>query len=310
MKFKPMLAEKIDKLPSGTIDWPDWVAEQKYDGHRLLVEVTPTKQVIGWNRPRGKMGEMTTRALPTHLSTVMAKLNAGVYDGELLAGDTATDVKRLDLAEERRFVMFDVLQHGKADMVDFDCDQRRRVIEAEVNALHKACPDSRSLVECSERLNITSQSALMKWVKQIWAAGGEGVIVKKRSSKYLWRGSNSQRRSRDWVKIKRLEHFTLEVIGFEATRGTVLKRGPFAIVKLRDKEGIETTCKTKDDFELERFENDWKKTLVLTKGHPSTARGPYGEHPAMGRKLVIECGGRTRDGGYKGPVIWDRWENE
>ena len=31
------------------------------------------------------------------------------------------------------------------------------------------------------------------------------------------------------------------------------------------------------------------------------------EHPSLGRKLVIECGGRTRDGGYKGPVTWDRW---
>jgi hypothetical protein len=86
-------------------------------------------------------------------------------------------------------------------------------------------------------------------------------------------------------------------MGFTQSRGKIIDRGPYAAVLLRDAAGNETTVKTLNDVELDRFEQEW----------PSTAGVEH--HPAVGRKLRIEYQERTPDGSYRHPR-WDRWEDE
>jgi bifunctional non-homologous end joining protein LigD len=299
-----MLAEKMDVLIKRPVsDWNEWVAEEKYDGHRSIIEVSGEgafRAIAAYNRPRkASKDTMTFRALPHHLVESLALLPAGIYDGELMAGDTATDVKRLDLESERFITLFDVLRVNEEDVMTMTTEQRRDALDM-CHAIMLAQGGNGAHVKLSQRFRLLSEQTIMQLAKKVWARGGEGLILKRRAATY-----QSNKRSNDWVKIKRLEHFTLTVTGFEATRGTVLKRGPFAIVHLIDDDGKETRCKTKDDFELARLERAWDNRLATHKNND-----PQTGHPWVGRKLVIECGGRTRDGGYKGPVIWDRWENE
>lgn len=291
MQFKPMLASPLAK--GNIVHWPDWVIEEKFDGHRLIVHVNgrTSGDVEAYSRPR-KDGRMLSRELPIGLAKDLAKLPRGVYDGELLAGDTATDVKRTDLEDSLRFVLFDVIQMADVCVTATPYEQRRTMLEK------LTCIQGRVQLSLSKRL--TRQDDVTRFVEQVWKRGGEGAILKRLRSTY-----QVNTRSKDWLKIKRVEHFTLKVVGFGQSRGSVRFPGhPFAIVKLRDDEGHETTCKTKNDEELKALEDAW------TNAHRRGADDFNKLHPALGRMLIIECGGRTRDGGYKGPVIWDRWEDE
>jgi ATP-dependent DNA ligase len=307
--FRPMLAEKLDKLPSGVVNWKDWVAEEKYDGNRVIIVVGVDGKVVAYNRPRKKskdtmdVCEELSAAKAPHLINFLKLLPAGVYDGELCAGDTATDVKRKDLAEKRRVVLFDLLFVFDHSTMGKPWTERRQMLELAHSIMRKGDGSRYAghYVELSTTLGLTSKQDVMAFFKSVTSRGGEGLIVKRRASLY-----HSNKRSTEWAKIKKFEHYVLTVTGFEATRGTVMKRGPFAVVLLKDGEGNATSCKTKDDFELERLEKVFRDKYGA-KTNVDMATLP---HPWVGRKLVIECGGRTRDGGYKGPVIWDRWENE
>lgn len=303
--IKPMLAVPQRK---GKIDnWNDWAIEEKYDGHRLIVEVkrtpmshTHASKVTAWTRPRKHAADpsgktMATRALPSHLVDALGLLPAGTYDGELLAGiedGTSTDVTRTDLAHTLRFVVFDVLEQGGVELMSSPYDGRRKTLETLFRG-HNMGP-----VFLADTCAVCCEDDVTKFVAGVWARGGEGAILKRRSARY-----QPGKRSPDFVKIKRGETAVLTVVGFEATRGEVMNRGAFASVLLRDEDGNETSCKTLNDEELAAF-NAQAERIEGTLDHVLRT------HPSLGRKLRISFPMRTRTGGYQGPVIWDRWEDE
>ena len=295
--IKPMLAVQLKH--GNILDYKDWAIEEKFDGHRLIVV---HDKVNGHHKVRAFARTGADRPLPAHLVAALSNLPLGIYDGELLSGDTGTDVTRIDLEHERRYVVFDVLELcGRSTLTD-TYDQRRQLLVAMF--IHNEVVAQSHVLFLARSKNLTCENDVTTFAKQVWNHDGEGAILKRRAARY-----QAGVRSPDFIKVKRVSHATLELVGFEASRGTVMGRGRFAIVKLRDKDGNETTCKTKNDYELEQFHKQWTALLVKCP-QPSVMRGPYGEHPSMGRKLMIEFPRRTRTGGYQGPVIWDRWDNE
>jgi bifunctional non-homologous end joining protein LigD len=298
--IKPMLAVPMTK---GTInDWNDWAIEEKFDGHRLVVCVERDDEacaqrtirgvkVTAWTRPRKHAGDvsgksMNTRPLPAHLVANLSRLPAGVYDGELLGGETSTDVTRTDLAHTLRFVVFDVLQQDGQDVMTRSYDQRREIL---VSILHRAIGN----VSLASAKVVTCQADVTRFVDEVWSRGGEGAILKRRAAPY-----RPGKRSPDFIKVKKLLTTVCTVVGFEATRGKVLNRGAYATVVLRDDAGHETSVKTVDDAQLEEFNKQgaWAKNANVP-------------HPAIGRKLRIEYQDIAADGGYRHPR-WDRWEDE
>lgn len=299
MNIKPMLASPQKR--GNITNWSEWAIEEKFDGHRLLIEVTDTR-VAAFARPR-KDDRMIQRELPDHLNVELAKLAPGLYDGELLGGDTGTDVTRKDLAKERRIVLFDMPELTDPHTGKGATYTARHATLAIRWELANANP---RVLMVSPSLKVTSEKDVAKFVKRVWAAGGEGAILKQLDSRY------EHKRSKNWIKIKRVSHAILTVIGFEQTRGKVLGRGAFAVVVLRDDDGNETTVKTKNDDELAEFNEQWltvltpKQRLDPFAVAASTVWGP-GKHPAIGKRLLIEFPKRTRTDGYQGPVLWDRW---
>lgn len=287
---KPMLAVPMHK---GTINsWTEWAIEEKFDGHRVVVMVTPT-DVAAYKRPRhGK--EMPRVTLPAHLDTVLRTMPCGVYDGELMGGDTSTDVVRLDLAGLLVFRVFDILEHDGTYVGAMSYDERRRLLVS----IFKLCRPA-AAVTLAESFFVSSQKDVTTFTKRVWDRGGEGAIIKHRTSPY-----QQGKRSTFWIKVKKCGHEVMTVVGFEPSRGTVRFPGhPFAIVVLEDAKGHHTTVKTKDDHELKKFEEEW------TNAHRRGTDDPNKLHPALGRKLMIEYQDRTRDGGYRHPR-WDRWDTE
>jgi ATP-dependent DNA ligase len=310
--IEPMLAKPMSK--GNIVDWNDWAIEEKFDGHRLIVEVAPGVPPLAHTRPRKHAGDvsgksMNTKELPAHLASALAMLPAGVYDGELLGGETSTDVTRTDLAHTLRFVVFDVLRLDRRgertpddqNTMRLSYDDRRSLLESIFEPLDA---DARRMfgqaigpVSLAQNLALSCEADVTAFVKRIWDRGGEGAILKRRAARY-----QAGKRSPDFIKVKKCLTAVMTVVGFEATKGKVMNRGAFATVVLEDAAGNRTSVKTKDDGEIASFNKDWERVA-------SSVAGARGRHPAIGRQLRIEYQDWTPKGGYRHPR-WDRWEDE
>lgn len=211
----------------------DWLLEEKLDGHRCIIRVRDT-EVAAWSRPQsGKGGVALTRALPPEMVTLMRGMPTGDYDGELVAASgKAWDVVRK--TAHLVFVAFDMLRVADYDLTPLAYDTRRGTL---LEAL-------RHLPSKQDRVStVFPDTTSWAAVQAIWKRGGEGAILKRRTSTY-----QPGVRSGDWLKVKELHHETMTIIGFEAG-----KNGPYSALKLRDVKGGETTVKTPDRATLERI---------------------------------------------------------
>ncbi len=273
MFIKPMLAHVV----KGDVLEGSWVAEEKYDGHRLVVE--HAESVSAWSR-YGR-----PRVLPPHVDAAITHLPKGVYDGELISITKPRSYGVTDLGETAslRYVVFDVLELLGRDSTQVTQAERRKLLETIFD-------DPRSPAEQSEGADVID-GVRLAWsepidsrnvaalARKVWSRDGEGLILKNAVSLYY-----PGKRSRDWLKIKQLRSSVLTLIGFIPG-----KLGRYAVVLLEDAEGHHTTVKTRNDRERARLAQD----------PPSF----------IGRKLRIEYQERTPDGSYRHPR-WDRFEDE
>lgn len=273
------LPDRFDPLPG------EWVAEEKYDGHRIVASVgDPGTRalfdevgVAAWSR-YGK-----DRALPPQVRAALATLPRGTYDGELLVpGERSYGVTVKADAAALVFVVFDVLQLGDTDLTaageGIPLENRRAMLEsiaAEPNEMERG----RGALRLGWLRPVESFEHVKALALEVWGRDGEGLILKRAKSLYL-----PGKRTKDWVKVKQLRTAVLTVVGYQPG-----KMGPRATLVLRDDEGYETTVKWKNLEELRKLDADPPR--------------------AIGRRLAIEFQERTPDGGYRHPR-WDRWEDE
>jgi len=306
--ISPMLAKP---LPNGFDPTSgDWIAEEKLDGHRILVRVD--------DRPADLFGDCVTRAwsrhgrdrlLPPHIRTSINLLPNGLYDGELLVpGKRSYGTVVLDNADKLIYVIFDVLvlldRNLTIEDVAATYAERRKFLEEiftkcyhpnhnndENGVLNdRGCgnPDCFNFtgnesflpIQLGWSVQIPNMERANEIAENVWARDGEGLILKNTASLY----HPGKRPKNAWYKIKQLRSSVLTVLGFRQGR-----MGPNSIVLLRDDEGCETTVKWKNYEELDKIEADPVSFI--------------------GRKLRIEFQERTPDGGYRHPR-WDRWEDE
>lgn len=272
--ISPMLAAPNERLH---ITPGLYVAEQKFDGHRLVVEITPST-ITAWSR-QGK-----ERVLPSHIIKALAQLPRGIYDGELhVPGKKSFAVTEGAHESKRVFTIFDILELLGVSTMAQTYDSRRAYLE-EMHRNDVFCEH----VNIGWSKPIDSEQTVTRLKNEVWSAGGEGLIIKRRASRY----TIGKRPKQDWIKIKACASAVLTVVGFKPSEGTVQNRGPYAVVVLEDADGNMTTVKTKNDAECRRLE--------------SISATP---HPEIGRKLRIEFHERTEDAGYREPR-WDRWEDQ
>jgi bifunctional non-homologous end joining protein LigD len=278
-----MLASPI---PEGWKPTPgQWAIEQKYDGHRLLVQITHLKDGIPVVQAWSRNG--LTRDLPAHLNAALALLPVGIYDGELVVpGKRSYGVTELANGGDLVYTVFDILSVLFKDVTKEPYDARRAYLTTIFG--HKLFAGETAVV-LAPSWNVDTLDQIRTACQTVWDADGEGLIVKRRKGIYV-----AGKRSKDFLKMKDLRSAVLTVVGFQAGKGTIVDRGPYATVMLRDDAGIETTVKTLNDMELAAFERQAKKA---------------GAHPAIGRRLRIEYQEKTTDGNYRHPR-WDRWEDQ
>lgn len=309
----PMLAVPMSK--ADITDWTLYVAEEKYDGWRLVVTIPAFGPVIAHTRERKHAGggpkdqndasDLLTPDVLATLEHLRPRSGFVTLDGEYLAihpdgrVGTSTDVPRKELA--KRYVVFDILMTESGSCMMFPYASRRGVLATKMNGratAHVVLSDVRPCVDTE---------TVSAFTHEVWDRGGEGLILKLKSARY-----EAGKRRAAFVKVKKLYTAVIKITGFEATRGTVMNRGAFATVvgdiieappEHASLIGRETSVKTKDDAALATFRREGEEAAACDVA-PAHRR-----HPALGRLLRIEYQDVAADGGVRHPR-WDRWEEE
>jgi ATP-dependent DNA ligase len=169
------------------------VLQPKWDGFRLLVDVTPAGEVRGWSR-HGT--DLTTR-LGSLLASFTDVAPGTTFDGELVAVSERDGKPTQDFAavtrgvftgkpaamERLRFVAFDLLAGGGDDVRALPWEER----DARLRETLPVC----------ERIRLApSQPATLEAHEAIVALGFEGTVLKRLGSAYR------PGRHRAWIKRK------------------------------------------------------------------------------------------------------------
>lgn len=271
----PMLSSHIE------VDWDDvetnWVAEEKYDGHRMIVHVDATRNVYAWARPGA--GELMgkPRTLPPHILSFFhskPELVNYTFDGELyVPGGTSTDVTALDKQDKLVLVLFDVL---RADGVNF-CNLKFKARRDELEFVLGTCLEGKVPPSHPVQIPMHHQPDEAT-LASMWAAGKEGLILKKLSAQY-----QPGVRSNYSIKLKKENSMVCTVYGYEDG-----KLGKNSILKVRLPDRKHTTVKVRNT-----------KILKAIQADPENF---------IGEQVRIKYQDITSGGVLRHPRF-DRWEN-
>lgn len=203
--FLPMLAKRIEKLPTGS----DWVYEPKWDGFRTIVFRAKHELLI-----QSRDLKSLNRYFPELIDPLLAQLPAQcVLDGEIVIArggvldfdalqlrihPAASRVKLLSEQTPASIVFFDLLAEGVRDWRAHSFSQRRKRLEAilsTVKAPIHITPATDKVIQAKD------------WFQRFEGAGLDGVIAKAKVAVY-------QSDKRVMLKIKHERDCDCVVAGF------------------------------------------------------------------------------------------------
>ena len=202
------------------------VFDLKVDGVRAMLYRSPDPVLINRN------GVDITHKYPEIVQSI--KGAGTVLDGEIIADDgrfettllrdqqeKKASINRLALQHPCRFVVFDT-PTGRAPWTD-----RRAFVEEEV--------EKRLLPRTgTDRVTVTPYSDDPAFFDQVARLGMEGVIAKRKTSRY-----QPGKRSPDWVKFKTVRRVTCIVIGYSPGTGSRSHFGNMRLAMLDGDQPVE-----------------------------------------------------------------------
>ena len=202
--IKPMLATLVDEIPTGDA----WFYEMKWDGYRGLCFLKNAKaHLLSRNEKPLNFPEIKKAA-------ESLKVDEAILDGEIVALDSH-GISRFQLLQNYLnakgddqkpialyYYVFDLLYLNGNDLRAASLEDRKKILQELLANL----PDT-SHVRYSEHLTGDAYKAI--WNQE----GVEGVMAKARDSKYI------ARRSRDWLKIKKIQEQEVVICGYTEPRG-------------------------------------------------------------------------------------------
>ncbi|MBF0553238.1 MAG: ATP-dependent DNA ligase [Nitrospirae bacterium] len=165
MEFvKPMLARVLKEGKDDAI-WidPEWIAEKKLDGHRILATSSICYSRLGTEK---------------HINFIQSRLPDGMMlDGEVLRIDEQgnhSDVSHWLVEDQSvlKFVVFDILYYNGNSTMSLSLSLRRKILEKALYEVSAGVPDTR--IYLSEAISENKK----EWAKKLIDDGAEGVMLK------------------------------------------------------------------------------------------------------------------------------------
>ena len=204
-------------LTDAPFDDPDWVFETKWDGFRMIANITDGKVTL-YSR-NGRIISDNYRDVAKALEKVKSD---AVLDGELVALD-AQGISHFQLLQNAlrteaplQYCIFDVMFGAGEDLRDLPLLERKK-------RLRRLLPKHRLLAFSEHRL-----ATGIAFFREAEERGLEGIMAKRASSPYL-----SGERTADWLKIKTAGRQEVVIAGFTAPRRSRLHFGAL-VIALRD----------------------------------------------------------------------------
>lgn len=303
--LRPMLASPTTqteqrRLAREVVPGGPWAVEMKWDGMRVLCATDPDADRI---ELRTRSGAHVTASFPELRALLEAAPVPAVLDAEVVAlGPTgAPDFgllqSRLGLddtppagAVPVGLLVFDVLEVSGNDLTGLPYDARR---EALATVLTPA-----GGIAISEVVDLPWDEALATSRE----LGLEGLVLKRRTSTY-----QAGRRSRDWRKVKHVEHADVLVVGWSPGEGDRASTLGSLLLAERDGDGLRYVGRVGTGFRdatLTRLAAtltaDEAGAPLLDDVPSDVARDArWVAHPLAAE---VEHSGRTRTGSLRHPV--------
>lgn len=202
-----MLAKRIKPEELSNYDNGEWIAERKYDGTRILMTITKHKISMINRRDIEKIMQY-----PEFLNArecLNDDVDEIVLDGELIVNDDfnllakrdhLTDkmkIKLMSMKYPATYMVFDVLEVNGVDVRNRPLIERKRIL--------------RQFVRNTDNIKIVEyvENGFKEFFDWVINDGGEGIMLKKKSSPYL------DCRSDLWLKVKKEETVDVKVLGYE-----------------------------------------------------------------------------------------------
>ncbi|WP_370520727.1 hypothetical protein [Sanguibacter sp. HDW7] len=212
MLASPTTQAEQRRLAHEVVPGGPWAVEMKWDGMRVLCATDPDADRI---EVRTRSGADVTASLPELRALLEAVPVPAVLDGEAVAlGPTgAPDFgllqSRLGLDDAPPpgsvpvgLLVFDVLEASGSDLTSLPYDARREALATVLTPTGG--------IAISDVVDLPWDEALATSRE----LGLEGLVLKRRTSTY-----QAGRRSRDWRKVKLVEHADVLVVGWSPGEG-------------------------------------------------------------------------------------------
>ncbi|MGC2572872.1 MAG: DNA ligase D [Candidatus Nitrosopolaris sp.] len=223
---KPMLGTLVDE----TFDNKNWAFEIKWDGVRAIFFFNNKGQIF---EIKSRNDKHITRRYPELLSPLKAAIKCKesiIADGEIVVLDkrgypnfqshqkrmnveSIRDINNLSRQIPATYYLFDILYLDGENLQILPFVDRRKILS--------------DIIVTNDRIRISDfiEEKGVKLFEKIKSMGLEGMMAKRKSSKYMQRT-----RSADWLKIKNIKTQDCVVIGF--TRGEGNREGYFGSLLL------------------------------------------------------------------------------
>lgn len=214
--IKPMTATLSDQP---AFDHKDWLFEIKWDGYRAIAEVGD-----GPVRFYSRNGIAFDKAYPGIFKELEKIKTPAILDGEIVVFDEAgkpnfqklqnySSYKSLPI----QYLVFDCLSYKGTDITKKPLSERKEILQG-------ILPNKSIVLYCDHVLQHGKDL-----FREVTKAGLEGIIAKQINSKYY-----SDRRSKEWLKIKNILSDDFIIVGFTAPQGSRSHIGALVIAEDHD----------------------------------------------------------------------------
>lgn len=235
-----------------------WVADVKADGEWGVCFITPQGQRFE-SRTALRIEETDSGALELARWQFPEALYGAVFVGEVGLG-TQRAVDEYARDGYRKFYVFDLVSLQGKDLRDVPLEDRRRLLEAIWSMLGDEDVKRFRLVE-------QRRSGFRQMYRDIIAAGGEGIVLKKLGTPY--RSMNSDHKVPWWVKCKKVA--TQDMVVLDFGYGEKTKEITSFVCGMYVKGALKPVCKVSIQGELYEQRRslqveDWRGKVVEVEG--------------------------------------------